>query len=64
MAPLMNHTCLVTCHEGDAPNEGHKNLGCEAALSTLDTLDDVLDTFQVRPREWRVDLVQPACWSP
>lgn len=47
MAPLKNHACLVTGHDADAPAEASKALGCEAALSTLDTLDEVLDTFQV-----------------
>ena len=48
MAPLMNHACLVAGHEGDAVSEGDKKLSCEAAINTLDTLEEVLDTFEVR----------------
>jgi nucleotide-binding universal stress UspA family protein len=50
MAPLLNHVNLVAHinEERLAGEEAEKKLSCETAIDTLDTIEDVLDTFEVR----------------
>jgi hypothetical protein len=49
MAPLLNYVSLVAHgHEERVAAEAEKKLSCETAINTLETIDDILDTFEVR----------------